>query len=80
MIGSKPVKVDHFAKTFCLVLGWLEVAYESLYDKGIWIWEADEATGRLVLIGDPELAQQFQHEAGLIIAGTPDPKQEWRKF
>jgi len=73
-------QTDHFGKTFCLVIGWLEAAYENIYDDCIWVWEADEDTGRLVLLGDTELCQQFQKEAGLIIAATPDPKQAWRNI
>jgi hypothetical protein len=73
---------DHFDKTFCLVIQWLEPAYQGLYGgaESVFIWEADEDTGRLVLMGDPEVCQQFQHEAGEIIAACPDPEHEWRTY
>jgi hypothetical protein len=73
--------LDHFAKTFCTVIQWLEPAYHALYGtEACFIFEADENTGRLVLMGDPEMCQQFQHEAGEIIAHCPDPEDEWRKM
>jgi hypothetical protein len=78
-MGAKLAKSDHFGTIFCLVIGWLEEAYKGIYGEKVYVWEADEETGRLVLVGDSNLAQQFQHEAGLIIAATPDPANEWRK-
>ena len=79
-MGAYPRKnLDHFSRTFCTVLMWLEPAYHSLYGaEACFIWEADEETGRLVLLGDPEYCQQFQHEAGKIIEACPEPFEQWR--
>ena len=80
-MGAKVPKSDHFGKTFCLVLGWLEVAYSAIYPNSpVWIWEADETTGRLVLLGSPDLCEQFQTEATAIIGACPDPADDWRKI
>jgi hypothetical protein len=79
-MGATNATVDHFANVFCLVIPWLLEAYENIYDQPILLVEADEDTGRIVLLGNPELCQQFQHEAGMIIGSTPDPKNEWRKY
>lgn len=81
MVARVKENRDHFDKTFCLTIAWMEAAYHGLYGaENVFIWEADEDTGRLVLMGSPELCQQFQHEAGLIIQALPDPEDEWRKL
>ncbi len=77
MSATVPKNRSHFDRTFCLVIGWMEVAYEG---KDVWIWEADEDTGRLVLVGEPLDCQKFQSEAGQIIAATPDPGEDWRNY
>ena len=66
---------DHFSKTFCLVVSWMEATQGEVF-----IVEADDETGRLALFGLPEDCQEFQSECQEIIVNTPDPDEQWRMF
>lgn len=70
---------DYFDKVFCLVIAWMEQIYHDKEDedKSVWIWEADEDTGKLVLLGPNDLCQQFHKQCGEIIANNPEIE-TWR--
>lgn len=76
-----PDNQDHFSKTFCHVIGWLEaIQANSEAEDAVWIWEADDKTGKLSLIGDSENCVAFQSAAAMIIQRTPDPDELWRYY
>lgn len=63
---------DYFDKMFCTVISWLEPYYEHNKEDSVWIWEADEDSGRLVLIGPNDLCQQFHKDCQEIIENNPE--------
>jgi hypothetical protein len=65
---------DHFDKLFCMLLGWMEVVENNNKEEkdSVWIWEADEDTGKLVLLGKNSDCQAFHKKLGDMIADNPE--------
>lgn len=65
---------DHFDKIFCLLVGWNEVIHNIGREEkdSVWVWEADEETGKLILLGKTEDCQEFHKTIGDIIAANPE--------
>jgi hypothetical protein len=80
-VSARPDYKNHFSKTFCLVLGWLEVTQQNTSeDDAVWIWEADDVNGRLVLLGPQDKCNAFQQVCEELVLSTPDPDSLWRYY
>ena len=68
---------DHFDRLFCVVVSWLETTWPTQDDNPVYLWEADEETGKLVLIGDSTNCQEFHRRCAEIISNNPEIE-TWR--
>ena len=75
-MSAKLKEVTAHQNAFCLSIMWLE----SVYDDEVWVIEADEESGRLLLVGDTELCKKFQGKCMEMTASIMDPADQWRYY
>lgn len=75
-MSAKLREITAHQSAFCLSIMWLEAAYND----EVWVMEADEENGRLLLVGDTELCKEFQGKVMELTASISDPAEQWRYY
>jgi hypothetical protein len=76
LIYAKAREISVWENAFCISIAWLEV----VYGEDVWVMEADEEIGRLVLIGDRDKCEEFNKQAGAMTESVSDPDEQWRYY
>jgi hypothetical protein len=53
---------------------------EADYNDEVWVMEADEENGRLLLMGDKEKCREFNERAVELTHSIKDPAEQWRYY
>jgi hypothetical protein len=75
-MGAHPRTISCTEQAFCLAIMWLEHEFSDQ----VWAIEADEESGRLLLVGDTDLCSQFNARAVELTHSVVDPAEAWRYY